>query len=260
MRLKKLLMNWKRWFKFLGFVFILVLLAFWLRTDFWEVKRINCKLDDNSCPLEIENRASNLSLRKNIIFLPKERIKESLKKDFAQIHFIEIKRRIPQTLNFNLDSRKLMAALAVELPLIEEATESAEIKSSDFNLSGLFYLVDQYGVVLEKGNESKNLPLILLDSDSSFEFGDQIEKEEILKTIDILSSLRLRLIDPKIAKIISIREIKIWLGNDLLCLFNLTKDIGEQLDSLQLISSRAKIEGKQITKIDLRFDKPVIIY
>ncbi len=260
MQLKKLSTNWKRWFKILGFLLILALLAYWLRTDFWEVKRISCNLDDNSCPLEIENRVSNLSLRKNIIFLPKEEIKESLKEDFPQIHLIEIRRRIPQTLNFNLTSRKLMAALAVELSLIEEATESAEIKSPEFNLSGIFYLVDQQGVVLEKGNESKNLPLILLDYDPSFEFGDQVEKEEILKTLDVLLGLRLRLIDPKITKIISIREVRVWLENDLLCLFNLTKDIDEQLDSLQLISSRAKIEGKQITRIDLRFDKPVIAY
>jgi len=70
----------------------------------------------------------------------------------------------------------------------------------------------------------------------------------------------LRLVNPKITKIISIREVRVWLENDFLCLFNLTKDVNEQLDSLQLISSRAKIEGKQITRIDLRFDKPVIAY
>lgn len=261
MQLKRLSTNWKRWFKVLGFLFILALLTYWLRTDFWEVKKINCNLDDDGCPLEIENRVSNLSLRKNIIFLPKEEIKESLRKNLPQIHLIEIRRKIPQTLNFNLTSRKLMAALAVELPLIEEeATESAEIKSPEFNLSGIFYLIDQQGVILEKGNESKNLPLILLDYDPSFEFGDQVKKEEILKTIEVLLGLRLRLIDPKITKIISIREVRVWLENNLLCLFNLTKDINEQLDSLQLISSRAKIEGKQITRIDLRFDKPVIAY
>jgi len=261
MQLKRLSTNWKRWFKLLGFLLILAFLAYWLRTDFWEVKKINCQLDDNGCPLEIENRASNLSLGKNVIFLPKEEIKESLRNDFPQIHLIEIKRRIPQTLNFNLTSRKLMAALAVELPSMEEeATESAKVKYPEFNLSGIFYLIDQQGVVLEKGNESKGLPLILLDYDPSFEFGDQIKEKEIIKTIDVLLGLRLRLIDPKITKIISIREVKVWLENDFLCLFNLTKDINEQLDSLQLISSRAKIEGKQITRIDLRFDKPVIAY
>jgi len=261
MQLKRLSMNWKRWFKILGLLLIIGLLLFWLRTDFWLIRKVSCQFDDSDCPLDIFNKARSLSLGKNILFFSKGELGENLKEEFPQIHLVEIKRGIPHSLTFTLSSRKSIVALAVELPLLDlEATESAEIEGPEFNLSGTFYLLDQQGVVLEKVSESKNLPLILVSNDPQLNFGDQIEKEEIMKTIDLLSGLRLRLINPKITKIISLREVRVWLENDLLCLFNFTKDIDEQLDSLQLISSRAKIEGKQIKRIDLRFDKPVVAY
>jgi len=68
----------------------------------------------------------------------------------------------------------------------------------------------------------------------------------------------MHLIESKVIRLISPREIEVWLEDEVLILFNGEKDVGVQLDSLQLILSRAKIEGKTIKKIDLRFDKPVI--
>jgi len=52
--------------------------------------------------------------------------------------------------------------------------------------------------------------------------------------------------------------IEVLLKNKVQVFFTGQKEIGLQLDSLQLIFNRAKIEGKEIKKIDLRFDKPVI--
>ncbi len=264
MRLKKLPTNWKKWFKLLGFLLLLLVLFWWLKSDFWLIKKVECQFDGDGCPIEILNKANSLSLRKNILFLPKSKIKGALKREYPQIYFVEIKRKLPQALVFNLSSRKVVAALAVELFLDtdSESTESAKEKESETNLSGVFYLVDEQGVVLEKANEAKGLPLILINYDPGLNFGDQIKEDKIIKTIEILLGLKLRLIEPRIARVTSFKKIEVWLDNNLLVLFNLEleKGIDEQLDSLQLISSRAKIEGKQIKKIDLRFNKPVIAY
>ncbi len=43
-------------------------------------------------------------------------------------------------------------------------------------------------------------------------------------------------------------------------LFSLTKEIKRQVVSLQFILSRAKIEGRLPTRVDLRFTKPVVSY
>lgn len=42
--------------------------------------------------------------------------------------------------------------------------------------------------------------------------------------------------------------------------FSLTKEIKDQVVSLQLILTRAKIEGRLPKRVDLRFTKPVVSY
>ena len=76
----------------------------------------------------------------------------------------------------------------------------------------------------------------------------------------ILKQLRLRLFQPEKATFISERAVEILFKDNLQVIFSLKKEIEVQLDSLQLISSRAKIEGKKIKRLDLRFDKPVVVY
>jgi len=41
---------------------------------------------------------------------------------------------------------------------------------------------------------------------------------------------------------------------------NLESDIKRQLASLQLILSKSKIEQREVSSIDLRFAKPVVVY
>lgn len=77
----------------------------------------------------------------------------------------------------------------------------------------------------------------------------------------------------KINKILKSRNIsysKIEQNNDLSYKISLKdngdvyisykKDLGVQIDSLQLIVSRLTIEGKRFKSLDFRFDKPVVTY
>jgi hypothetical protein len=51
----------------------------------------------------------------------------------------------------------------------------------------------------------------------------------------------------------------ITLNDDEEALVTFKKDIHQQISSLQFILSRLTMEGKQFTRLDLRFDKPVIV-
>lgn len=42
--------------------------------------------------------------------------------------------------------------------------------------------------------------------------------------------------------------------------FSTNKDFVSQVDLLQIILTRLKIEGKKIKKVDLRFEKPTVVY
>jgi len=51
----------------------------------------------------------------------------------------------------------------------------------------------------------------------------------------------------------------VTLSTDEKIIFSKNKPLDEQISSLQLISSRFTIEGKQFVQLDLRFDRPVIV-
>ena len=51
--------------------------------------------------------------------------------------------------------------------------------------------------------------------------------------------------------------IQLDTGEEIVVTFK--KDINEQISSLQFILSRLTMEGKQFVRLDLRFDKPVIV-
>jgi len=252
-------MNWKKLLKILGLLLFLILLGFWLRSDFWQVKRVDCQFNQLNCNMEIANKVGDLSLRQNILFFPRLSVINQVKKELTQVDSVKIKKRLPNKLIFELTSRKPVVALAIELSPEAESTVSAKLAKPQFSLTGVYYLVDQGGTVVKKMEENQNLPLILLGSDPQFKAGDKVT-QEVLRTIEILIDMKLHLFGPKVARIDSLREIEIWLENETLVLLNGEKEVGIQLDSLQFIYSRSKIEGKQIKKIDLRFDKPVVLY
>ncbi len=259
MRLKKLQMNWKSWLKLVAFLILTCSIFYFLKSSFWSVKKVECFLDGQPCPEEIFNQLNILSLGKNLIFFPKQNAILSIKQSNSHISIIEIKKRIPNRLLFNLQVRKAVVAVGIKLTLADQATASASLEDESISLSGDFYLIDNQGVVLDKTTDSQDLPLIILGSDPFLVKGDVFD-DSVRKTVELFSGLRLRLLETLLIEISSLREAKIRLKDSVLVLFNLTKEIENQLDSLQLILSRSKIEGKQIKKIDLRFDKPVIGY
>ena len=257
MPLKELQMNWKNWLKIIVLLVFSGLVYFFLKSDFWLVKKIDCSLDGQPCSDQLSNQLKQVSLSKNLIFFPKQNLVLSIKQSNPHIASINIKKRIPDRLIFDLMIRKAVVAVGVSLPLTAEATDSAELMDQPISLSGNFYLIDNQGIILEKTNQDNGLPLIIIDSDPFLSEGE-IFDDAVRKAIELLLGLRLRLLETLLVQINSSRQVEVRLKNSTLILFNLNKDTEEQLDSLQLILSRSKIEGKQIKKIDLRFDKPVI--
>jgi len=232
-------MRWKKWVKLFAFLTLVVLLSFWLRSDFWAVKKINCQLDDQDCPADLWNKLAVFSLQKNLIFFPSQKLEKEIRESFPQAGDLKIKKRI-FTLSFELHSKKPVAALSVEPP------------------GSLFYWLDEEGIVLAKTDKNNGLPLILIKNDPVLEVGQAFEYGNSQALMSLVIGLKMHLVESKTLRLVSPREIEVWLEDEVLILFNGEKDVGVQLDSLQLILSRAKIEGKTIKKIDLRFDKPVI--
>jgi len=211
-----------------------------LKSDFWKISRIECRQNENPCSPELWTEITSLTFGKNIIFFPTEAVKKEIFREKPTLKAVKIKKKLPNKLIFELKEREGIVALGLE------------------GEQG-FYIVDSEGVLLAKTKNS-SLPLILLSQPIGLDIGQKIEEEEILRAINFLTNLRLNLFEPKQARIISPFSLEVLLKGDVTLLFSLKKEAQIQLDSLQFIFSRSKIEGKTIRKIDLRFDKPVLTY
>lgn len=108
--------------------------------------------------------------------------------------------------------------------------------------------------------------LVLLGMVISFDFGPTFwlrptvkgglwqREEKQIKEFAFKEGLKLVLVER------SERALMTKFSSGLTCVFSLEKNLESQLASLQFILWRSKIEGEYPTKVDLRFDKPVISY
>jgi len=230
-------MRWKKLVKIGVLILGVMVVVLVFRLDLLKVQQISCQINDTNCPGEIWTDLMALSLGKNIFSFPIESINLQIKNSYPQIDKIKIKKNLPSRVDFNLTSRQPQVAISGEK----------------------FHLVDFQGVVIEKSETSGEYPLIFLEPEMNLKVGEKFNQKEVLETIEAIVGLRLRLIEPKLAKIISFSSVDIWLKDDTQLIISLKKEISSQLDSLQLIYQRAKIEGKKLKQIDVRFDKPIII-
>jgi len=121
------------------------------------------------------------------------------------------------------------------------------------------YFIDEDGVIISF-DLKQNLPLLELNFPIySVEIGSRFTQESIKKSLHLLNEMALRLFVVKKIKVVTDYQIDIHLNDGLKIIYNQNQDI-KKLDSLQLIFTRAKIEGKRIIQIDLRYDKPIVIY
>ena len=245
----------------LKILFLLIFLGgislFVFKSDFFRVKKITCRWEEDSCPPEIWNELTSLTFGKNLIFLKKKEISKKILSDYYIIKNLKIKKILPNKLVFELEKRRQVAVLGFELNL--EKKEATSSGKPIFETTKDFFLVDEEGIVVKKGNDNL-LPLILLSEEFSLNIDQRVPKEEIVEAIKFLTTLRLNLLEPKVAKITSPYSLTVWLRDGKEAVFSLRKEIQIQVDSLQFILSRSKIEGRNIKKIDLRFDKPVVNY
>lgn len=229
----------KRRFKLLVVSLLLVLGSLGLlRGNFWVVGGIRCSLSGQVCPAQLWEDLMTASLGKNFIFFPRSTLIQQINLNYPEVDNIEIILVLPRQLFFKLTASSAQAVVKGEK----------------------YFLVNARGLVLKISDHSGDLPVILMDAVKNVSVGQSFNQKEIISTIEILSSLEARKLHPTMAKIISPQRINIWLNNGTLIAISLQKEADSQLDSLQVILARVKMEGKALGKIDLRFDKPVITY
>jgi len=216
----------------IGFIILIALIAA-LFVDFTKAKTIALK-GDESCLSRAKLESYNLD-KKNLLILNINKLSKNLKTDFSCIDQVEIIKDLPDSLIINFSANP-------DLVKIE----------------GTNLIIQKDGKTKEKVNEV-NLPTIFLPSQSSYQKEQTVQDPIILAALEIVQFLT--------KSDFTLQNIRFTEGNDIaiydtrgtVALFSPTKEASSQVDSLQSILSKAKINELKIAKIDLRFDKPVIV-
>jgi cell division septal protein FtsQ len=221
---------------------------FIFKGDFFKIKKVSCLIDEAACPGEIWTKLLSLSIGQNILFFPQRPLEDEIKASFPQIGEMVVAKILPETLAFSLELRKATAAFTQK---VESSTESATPATD-------FFIADEEGMVFQKITSSLDLPRVFLTNLEGISVGQQIISKELTQTLALIVLLSKLDLKPEMIEV-SEKGILVWLKDELEVSFSSQKEATAQVGSLQLILSRTKIEGKRLKRVDLRFDKPVIV-
>ncbi len=247
----------KNFFHFALLVFILLSFYFFINSSLFTIKNINFKKESVDCIGSDEDVKKNLEIsNQNIFFFNPQNMEENFKKEFYCIKRISFVKKFPDVVEVTIIGRNAKATL---IPLLnKEATaayslENIATPSAQDYLD--IFLVDDEGIVFSKGDGGLTLPTVFIYYRDVLNLGDNLGVY-MINSIKILDKIKTLGIDIKSAKFV----MDEFLITDTIpkIIFKLTDKIDIQLASLQLILEQAKIDGRNLEFIDLRFDKPIV--
>lgn len=185
-----------------------------------------------------KNHLDGLALlnRNNLLLINEKYIIDNLQKQNPQLKSIHMTKILPQTIILKIEAR---------VPVAQIVTTSENI------------YVDNEGMIIREENIYPNLPKIQITEISIFP--NNRADWRIVKASSFIQEARkqgiiVEQLDANDAT--SIFTATTQTGTEILLPYD--SDIALKISSLQVIVQRFKIVGKNITKIDFRFDKPLV--
>ena len=227
------------------------------------VHSIDAQIEKADCTNADKIRVPSKVLGQNLLLVDFKKIESDLKNHFLCISKVEGLRIFPNKVRLLVTGREPAAILI--LLKDQEATGSAlsaeASASANFNFAvqGQVenFVVDDEGVVYASSIEQINVPKVLI-SGLNLSLGQQIKEKIITNLLKVLERVK--------SFGIEFHETKVYSNNLLFInamprmIFKLDGKIDTQIASLQLILEKAKIDEEILEFIDLRFDKPVVVF
>ncbi len=253
------------WILFLIIIIILAVVLY--NSSLLKIKKIVISPSNLSCANQNQILQSLNLLNKNILTINETQLDKKLKSQFLCIERVSFKKTIPNNLAINISERSAAVVISL-LPTKQlnldttEATSSTQEAKLDFSVSesssSTKYLVSRDGLIFAKwiDGDVVSVPIIYI-VDPNLGLAKTIPENITEKILGVLKKLTELQIEIKSVKIDS---NKLLIDGVPRLIFSLKKDLNVQFASLQLILQQAKMNSKGLEQIDLRFDKPVIIY
>ncbi len=230
-----------------GVSLLLILIIFFLRSDFFTIKKIDVKKEQISCASDNDLKDSSRLLGQNFFLLNTQKTVKILKEKFICINNVILSRSFPDKIKIDVIGR-IAVAILIPLNSSEATLSSIEefIATPSADESQKFLHLDNEGVIFPQGEENPSIKI--------YYFGQNLIFKDALVILEKLKTFGL---DVKEIKILE-NFLLINPGSGLKIIFQMGDKINIQLASLQLILEQAKIDGKSLEFIDLRFDKPIV--
>lgn len=235
-------------FKLLFIIPIIALVIFLIRSDFFNIKYIDVKLDKIACAEANQIKDSSGLLGQNIIFLDSKKAKENIKNKFICVRDTTLSRHFLNKISLAVSGRTPVAILRLAEASSSSSIEEIATPSAKPGMDA--FLVDDEGVIFSKDGQG-SLPNIFF-TDQTISLGEKLENINSLKIIDRVKMLA---VEPQNAVVAD--NILIIFSSPKV-VFRLDEKIDIKLASLQLILQTAKIDDKRLEFVDLRFDKPIV--
>lgn len=216
-------------------VVILVVLVALLAKFAFTVRTIDVTGDENCLNKENIQSKSDL-LGKNIFLINGPQVEQNLKKENSCLQSLSLIRKLPS---------KLAVEVKAKVPV-------AKIDGTD--------LLATAGGEVIKQQVATNIPTIYLPGNVKVGQGTKFENSDILAALGITAALLKSDFTPASVRIVGPEDIAVYSTNETVALFTTRMPISGQVDSLQSIMTKAKIDAAKIAKLDLRFDKPIIVF
>lgn len=217
------------------FLIIIVIpsLILFLTDTFFRLKTVYLEANNN-----IVTNINLSKYKRNLIFLPLQDIKNYLIEQNSWVKDVYFEKHYPDSLIIKIIERE---------PLITVSLENKK------------YYVDIEGKVLSPLPQYETQVFAQLNcSVGEFHEGGKVSNQSILLGLKIISQLQKD--SKEKVKYLECQNKDIEINfEELLILVSPDKDANEVISSLQFLLKQFKIEGKRPKKIDLRFEKAVLI-
>jgi len=206
-------------------------------TSLWYFTRVkNLEFINNSGCLTEENFLEKMNIKNYSLFLIKnEELSQKVKNDYPCAEGLKVFKIYPSKLKITLPESQAVA------------------KIPDSTLA-----IDNEGNVVNQIAEKTNLPTVDFPKIKELQVGQKIEDPGALFALSLAKALNKTDYAVQSVRLVDQDTAAAYARQDLVALFSKNKDLDLQVNSLQQVLARAKIDESKISKIDLRFDKPVI--
>ncbi|MCL5783803.1 MAG: FtsQ-type POTRA domain-containing protein [Patescibacteria group bacterium] len=262
-------------------IFLGVLIIF--KLNIFQVHKIDVKNNGVDCVSDDNLKTLIGANNKNIFLIDEKDIRRKIISNFFCVKDVKVDKKLPDTLVLTLQGRADFVKVVLYQPLLPLTLNDLENPSAssaallDWSLPSLSgnptFISDETGFIFKQG-ENNNIPVLFL-SGQNLKIGQQLDSQMFGKIFLIFDKLKsLQFVADTISKdnnlsgsdgtsilpIAKIVDDYIQITYQAELVFSLKKDIFRQLASLQLILQKDKINSGTMKTIDLRFDKPVVVY